>query len=428
MLKQDARALTSAIPVAPPPSRDPAPHQTTGRPTFPDRWLVRRLLEVAGQPPVTIVLPDGTTVAGATGADGPRLVIRDRIALQRLLANPEYEFGELYSAGRVDIEGDLPAFLDIIYRHITATTEKGLRALVLRALSKHQHNTQERARERTRHHYDIGNDFYRLWLDKDMVYTCAYFADPDATLEQAQTAKLDYVCRKLRLKPGERVVEAGCGWGALALYMAKHYGVHVKAYNISQEQIAYARERVQREGLQDHVEFIEDDYRAIRGSYDAFVSVGMLEHVGVDNFATLGSVIDSVLTANGRGLIHSIGRDKPGPMNPWIARRIFPGAYPPSISEMMHIFEPSGLSVLDVENLRLHYAQTLRHWLARYEASVERVAEMFDQIFVRMWRLYLAGSLAAFTSGEMQLLQVVFNRHGNNDGPRTREFLYRQTS
>lgn len=422
MLKQDARALTSTPPAAP--ARDHTATRTSRTPALPDRWLVRRLLETVGQPPVTIVLPDGTVVAAARGEDGPRLVIRDRLALQKLLANPEYEFGELYSAGRIDVEGGLPAFLDIIYRHISATTEKGLRARVLRALSRYQNNTQERARERTRHHYDIGNDFYRLWLDENMVYTCAYFADANATLEQAQTDKLDYVCRKLRLQPGEQVVEAGCGWGALALHMAKHYGVQVKAYNISKEQIAYARERVHNEGLQDQVEFIEDDYRAIHGSYDAFVSVGMLEHVGVDNYATLGSVIDAVLKPDGRGLIHSIGRDKPGPMNPWIARRIFPGAYPPGISEMMRIFEPAGLSVLDIENLRLHYAETLHHWLARYEANAERVAAMFDEGFVRMWRLYLAGSLAAFTSGEMQLFQVVFNRTGQNNLPRTRAFLY----
>lgn len=428
MLKHDARALTSTLPAAPAVARGHTATRTSHAPALPERWLVRRLLETVGQPPVTIVLPDGTVVAAANGEDAPRLVIGDRLALQKLLANPEYEFGELYSAGRIDVEGDLPVFLDMVYRHIGARTEKGLRARMLRALSRYQNNTQERARERTRHHYDIGNDFYRLWLDENMVYTCAYFVAGDATLEQAQIAKLDYVCRKLRLQPGEHVVEAGCGWGALALHMAKHYGVQVKAYNISKEQIAYARERVSREGLHDQVEFVEDDYRAIHGSYDAFVSVGMLEHVGMDNYATLGTVIDAVLKPDGRGLIHSIGRDKPGPMNPWIARRIFPGAYPPSISEMMRIFEPAGLSVLDIENLRLHYAETLRHWVARYEANAERIAIMFDDNFVRMWRLYLAGSLAAFTSGEMQLFQVVFNRTGQNDLPRTRAFLYEPAS
>jgi cyclopropane-fatty-acyl-phospholipid synthase len=173
------------------------------------------------------------------------------------------------------------------------------------------------------------------------------------------------------------------------------------------------------------VEFIEDDYRNISGEFDAFVSVGMLEHVGVENFRELGTVIDRSLNNTGRGLIHSIGRDQPGLMNAWIEKRIFPGACPPSLSQMTDIFEPSRFSILDVENLRLHYARTLEHWLARYDAVADRVAEMFDHTFVRAWRLYLAGSIAAFAAGELQLYQVAFTRQGNNDIPWTRQHLYR---
>jgi cyclopropane-fatty-acyl-phospholipid synthase len=257
-----------------------------------------------------------------------------------------------------------------------------------------------------------------------MVYTCAYFPNPTMGLEEAQAAKLDYVCRKLRLTPGETVLETGCGWGALALHMAKHYGAIVKAFNISAEQIAYARERACAEGLDGQVQFIEDDYRNVDGEFDAFVSVGMLEHVGTDLYQALGVVIDRNLKDAGRGLIHSIGRDYPSPMTPWIERNIFPGACPPSLSQMMQIFESFGFSVLDVENLRLHYAKTLEHWLARYEANIGRVAQMFDPAFVRAWRLYLAGSLAAFRSGDMQLFQVSFARSGQNRIPWTRQYLY----
>ncbi|WP_158675244.1 SAM-dependent methyltransferase [Thiohalobacter thiocyanaticus] len=206
--------------------------------------------------------------------------------------------------------------------------------------------------------------------------------------------------------------------------MARHYGVSVKAYNISREQLAFARERAKVEGLDDRVEFIEDDYRAMSGEFDAFVSVGMLEHVGVDNYGALGETIDRVLAPHGRGLIHTIGRDAPGPMNEWIERRIFPGAYPPSLSEITEILEPAGLSVLDVENIRLHYARTLEHWWERYETNADKVRGMFDETFFRAWRLYLAGSIAAFTSGGLQLFQVVFNRHGSNDLPWTRDYLY----
>ena len=415
MLKQDLRVVNHAV----------ATGRTVaqGKVSLPDRWLVRRLLDGVGQPPVTIALWDGAEFAPNGPAAVARLVIRDRRSLQKLAANPQYEFGELYCAGRIEVEGDLPAFLDTIYRHLLAS---GLRNRVLHVLSRYQNNSPDRARDNIHHHYDLGNEFYRLWLDDRMVYTCAYFPTPDASLEQAQIAKFEHVCRKLRLKPGERVVEAGSGWGALALHMAKHYGVSVTSYNISHEQIAYARAWARRERLHDRIEFIEDDYRVIRGKFDAFVSVGMLEHVGLDNYAALGKVIDAVLTDEGRGLIHSIGRDRPGPMNSWITRRIFPGAYPPSISEMMTLFEPPGFSVLDIENIRLHYAKTLEHWLARFDANAERIETMFDASFVRAWRLYLAGSLAAFTSGEMQLFQVLFNRHGNNQIPWTRAELYRE--
>ena len=257
-----------------------------------------------------------------------------------------------------------------------------------------------------------------------MVYTCAYFPSQTATLEEAQNAKLDHVCRKLGLKPGESVVEAGCGWGALALHMARHYGVTVKAYNISKEQIAYARERAHAEALDQQVEFIEDDYRNIRGEFDAFVSVGMLEHVGTEHYPELGAVIDRSLKENGRGLIHSIGRDYPRPMDAWTERHIFPGACPPSLSQMMQIFEPHGFSVLDVENLRLHYARTLEHWLERYDAAGERVRKCSIRTFVRTWRLYLAGSIAAFRPGDMQLFQVSFTRSGHNQIPWTRQHLY----
>ncbi len=188
--------------------------------------------------------------------------------------------------------------------------------------------------------------------------------------------------------------------------------------------MAYARERAARLGLGSQVEYVLDDYRNISGRYDAFVSVGMLEHVGVDNYEALGGVIARSIGAHGRGLIHSIGRNQPAPLQPWIERRIFPGAYPPTLSEVMRIFEPWDFSVLDVENLRLHYAQTLRHWLELFESTSDRVRGMFDEKFVRMWRMYLAGSVAGFTTGALQLFQVVFAPRDNNDVPMTREHLY----
>jgi len=274
-------------------------------------------------------------------------------------------------------------------------------------------------------HYDLGNDFYAAWLDREaMQYTCAYFAEPGMTLEAAQRAKMDHVCRKLRLRPGQRVFEAGCGWGGFALHMAREYGVQVRAWNISHEQIRHAADRARSEGLDGRVTYVEDDYRNIRGECDAFVSVGMLEHVGPENYGVLGEVIDRCLAPQGLGLIHSIGRNRPEPMNGWIERRIFPGAQPPSLGQMMAIFEPRAFSVLDVENLRLHYAETLRHWADRYLAVIDEVRASRGAEFARAWHLYLAGSTAAFTTGTMQLFQVLFARGRNNDLPATRGHLY----
>jgi cyclopropane-fatty-acyl-phospholipid synthase len=390
-----------------------------------DRWLLTRLSAVLGHPPVDFAIKDGAQVTRGGAASVARVTFASRAKLLWILADPWLRFGDAYSEGDVVVDGDLVTMLETVYR-ASGMAGKGKTASMLRraiAAARHR-NTLTGSRDNIHHHYDIGNDFYSLWLGDTMAYTCAYYPTPDATLDAAQFAKMDHVCRKVGLKSGESVVEAGCGWGVLAMHMARRYGVKVRAFNISHEQVAYARERAAREGLAGRVEYVEDDYRNISGTYDAFVSVGMLEHVGPDNYETLGGVARRAMGEHGRGLIHSIGRNRPAQLQPWIEKRIFPGAYPPALSEMARIFEPWDLSVLDVENLRLHYAQTLRHWLANYEAASERVRAMFDERFVRMWRLYLAGSVSAFSTGTLQLFQVVFAHKANNDIPWTRAHLY----
>lgn len=384
-----------------------------------DRWLARRLLWAMGSPPVRIRLWDGEEIGAPVGLSSATVRIGDRRTLYRLLFRSELEFGEAYADGRIELEGDLVRFLESALQPSERRLRRSLQWPFLHA------NTLHGSRQNIHHHYDLGNEFYRLWLDERMVYTCAYFPHPDASLEEAQLAKMDHVCRKLRLRAGEHVVEAGCGWGALAVHMAKRYGVTVRAFNISRRQVEFAREQVKKEGLAGRVELIEDDYRNVSGRYDAFVSVGMLEHVGTENYRRLGRIIDRCLVENGRGLIHTIGRHRPMQLNAWVERYIFPGGRPPAISEMTEIFEPFGMAVLDLENLRLHYARTGEHWLERFERAAPKVERMFDAGFVRAWRLYLSGVVAGFRSGLMQLFQVTFARNRNNEIPWTRADLYR---
>jgi cyclopropane-fatty-acyl-phospholipid synthase len=401
--------------------------QSSGNVTALDKWLTRKIQELINDAPISFVLWNREEIRPANTRPVAKLHINSRSAIIQLLINPEYHFGDLYCIKAIDVEGDLPMLLHHCYRALRYGNKPWVTGLFagMRRFRRAT-NSIAKSRQNIYHHYDIGNDFYKLWLDRAaMQYTCAYFPDPEMSLEDAQIAKMHHICRKLQLRPGQTVVEAGCGWGGLARFMAREYGVRVKAYNISHEQIEYARKQAGQEGLNSEVEYVEDDYRNITGEYDVFVSVGMLEHVGLENYGALSEVIDRCLKDGGTGLIHTIGRNEPGLMNPWIEARIFPGAIPPSLSQMMTLFEPRSFSVLDVENLRLHYARTLKHWLARFEQHRDQVQQTYDEIFVRAWSLYLAGSVAAFTSGTMQLFQVLFTRPLNNDLAWSRSHLYK---
>jgi cyclopropane-fatty-acyl-phospholipid synthase len=386
-------------------------------------WLLRRLRRRVVEAPVRLVLWTGDAIdLGPATAASPRIRVRSLATLLRLAWDPADEFGEAYARGDIEVEGDLVELLEAVYRGWRAKPQRPSR------LGGLWRSTLVHARRNARHHYDIGNDFYEAWLDRELVYTCAYFPRRGTGLEEAQRAKMEYVCRKLRLSPGESVLEAGCGWGALALYMARHYGVRVVACNVSREQIAWARRRARQEGLDFAVTFVEDDYRNLRGRFDAFVSVGMLEHVGRRSYRDLGRRLDGWLDPeHGRGLLHFIGRNRPGELNRWIRKRIFPGAYPPVLSEVAsRVLEPWDLEVEDVENLRLHYALTLRHWRRRFEAAAPDLARRYDAALLRSWRVYLAGSEVAFTTGYLQLFQLLFARSPAEGGVRTREALYRE--
>jgi len=371
-----------------------------------DRWLAAQVQCTIADGPVRVELWDGRLADGAPASAEGDLILLDRRALLGLVVNPDLYLGEAYRSGRLRIRGSLRQVVHALSRSRAAKPSRWERAAALLSRA----NDITAARRNVRHHYDLGNEFYGRWLDSEMVYTCAYYAGEGLTLEAAQRAKMDLVCRKLRLQPGEHVVEAGCGWGALALHMARHYGVSVQAFNLSAEQLSWARDRAQREGLAAQVEFVEDDYRNVSGECDAFVSIGMLEHVGRRSFDALAAVLRrTVKRSGGRGLLHFIGRDLPRPLNPWIRRRIFPGAYTPTLAEVTaRIVGPAGMSVVDVENLRMHYARTLADWSERFAAAGDGVRATCSDEFCRTWELYLAGAEAAFRTGWMQLFQIVF--------------------
>ena len=389
------------------------------------RWLAGLVQRKLTPARVRLELWDGSSSYAGSEPPVGALVLHHPRALWGLAVHPDLYFGESYMAGTLEVRGGLEQVVEAISRTVLVPTwRERIELRLMRA------NTPGRSRRNVHHHYDLGNDFYKAWLDEQLVYTCAYFEHRDDGLEQAQVAKMELICRKLRLRPGELVIEAGCGWGALALHMARTYGVRVKAFNISREQIAYARARAAHEGLASQVEFIDDDYRNVSGECDVFVSVGMLEHVGLRHFPHLADVIArTVRGASGRGLLHFIGRDIPRPLNAWIRRRIFPGGYPPTLAEVARdVLAPARMSVLDVENLRLHYALTLAHWSRRFAGIDEKVRSRYGDEFRGAWELYLAGSEATFASGCLQLFQVVFAPLGTSPPHWIRAEIYARTA
>jgi cyclopropane-fatty-acyl-phospholipid synthase len=375
--------------------------------------LARRLRHF----PVRLQLWNGEVLTPHPGPVHATIVVRNAKTLVQILLDPVFRLAEAYRTRAILVRGDLVGALEGLFRR---------QAPPAPAPVPFKPTAVARAEADASRHYDLGNDFFRLWLDDEMVYTCAYFWSRALTLEQAQLAKMELVCRKLRLVPGQTVLEAGCGWGALARYMTTRYGVSVTACNVSHEQIRYARQRAQDEGLGDRIHYVQDDFRNLAGRFDVFVSVGMLEHVGLANYRDLGRVIHERLDPrHGRGLLHFIGRNHPRAVDRWTRKRIFPGSHCPTLSEACsRVLEPWDFSVLDVENLRPHYVRTLEEWRRRFEREVPRASARFDASFVRSWRLYLASSQAAFAAGSLQLFQVLFARGCEDDVPWTRRYIY----
>jgi cyclopropane-fatty-acyl-phospholipid synthase len=366
-----------------------------------------------------------------SGSPGPNVTIRlhDRSLHWKLALRPRLYFGEALMDGTLTIEdGSLYNLIDLLAVNTEALPE-GLLGRILNGSPGtlrrvHQYNPVRRARRNAAHHYDLSDQFYELFLDRDRQYSCAYFRYGTDDLEKAQLDKKTHLAAKLLIRPGQRVLDIGSGWGGLALYLARECGADVTGLTLSAEQHKVATRRAAAAGLSDRVRFHLRDYREETGQYDRIVSVGMFEHVGVNHYGAFFAKLKSLLAPSGVALLHSIGRkDGPGSTNPWIRKYIFPGGYIPALSEVLPVVQKLRLWVTDIEVLRLHYAETLRAWRSRFERNRDRVREIYDERFCRMWELYLVGSEIGFRRQDLMVFQLQLAK-AVDAVPLTRDYIF----
>ena len=377
-----------------------------------------------------VYFPDESFTRFGDGTS-PHITLRmiNVAALRQLVINPDLALGEAYMNGDLLIDdNDLHGLLQLLIMNLAPERRlwwHRLAEVVRFALrGAAQTNGHTKSRRNVEEHYDLSGELYDLFLDQDRQYSCAYFRTDHDTLEQAQAQKKAHIAAKLLLQPGMRVLDIGCGWGGLAMTLARDYGVRVTGVTLSSEQHAVATQRVHAAGLDRLVDIKLTDYRHVTGQFDRIVSVGMFEHVGVPNYRTYFGAVSRLLTPDGIALIHTIGRTSPpGTTNPFITKHIFPGGYVPAMSEVLTAVEQDNLWVTDVECLRLHYARTLRAWLTRFDANLDKVAQLYNARFIRMWRFYLIASEQCFRFDRQAVFQFQLSK-SVDAVPITRDYLY----
>ena len=389
-----------------------------------DKLFYKTMLKGLFSDTCTVKFWDGEEVIYGEGDSKFKLILHEPIPKADIIADPSLAFGEAYMRQKLEVEGDIQKIIESLYHNLDSFLGKNnMSTKVAKKIS----NNIKKNKKNIQHHYDIGNDFYKLWLDDTMTYSCGYFESDDDTLTQAQKNKVHHILKKLNLKEGQTLLDIGCGWGELIISAARKYKVKAMGITLSSEQLSTVNKKIEAEGLDDLLEAKLIDYRELKDrKFDRIVSVGMIEHVGKDRLHEYFSNINNLLNAGGLSLLHCITgiRNNEGGTNSWIDKYIFPGGYIPNYQELIGHMAKEEFYLLDVESLRRHYGRTLENWAKNFEQALPLIQKSKDEVFIRMWRLYLNACAASFNCGKLDIHQFLFSKNINNEIPWCRNYLY----
>ncbi len=389
--------------------------------------LVEDMLEaVKEEIPIEITYWNGETKKFGTAEPVAKITIKTEKVFKDMMGQLSLGFGENYIEGNIEIEGDMLQILRMETMPHLKKIKPSLRVLKDIAINRlFTLNSIKQSKDNIEAHYDLGNDFYKLFLDESFTYSCGYFKDWDNnTLEDAQNNKYELILRKLNIKNRDKIVDIGCGWGGFLIYAAQKSDIKGIGCTISKNQYEYAKEKIKDLHLDNRIEVVYEDYRNLSGTFDKFISIGAYEHIGKNYAFMFFEKVRKILREGGTGLLHTIGHNEPMQTDPFTTKYVFPGGYLPSLEELVRRLRHSGFYTIDVENLRPHYAKTIENWIERFQSNIDRVKEMFDEKFIRLWWLYLNGAEEGFKYGDCQLYQIVFSK-GQIDIPKYRGDIYK---
>ncbi|HEO7427810.1 TPA: class I SAM-dependent methyltransferase [Streptococcus agalactiae] len=390
-----------------------------------DSLIIKQLIKSTFDIPLQVTYPNGNIETYNGSNPHVKLKLNKNFSVSELSKDPSIVLGEAVMDGDIEIYGSIQELILSAYR----CGDSFLRNSKFSKLIPKQFHDKKHSKSDIQKHYDIGNDFYKLWLDDTMTYSCAYFKHENDSLEQAQLNKVHHILNKLNAQPGGKLLDIGCGWGTLIITTAKEYGLNATGITLSEEQASFITKRIKEEGLENKVTVLIKDYRDIRETYDYITSVGMFEHVGKENLSQYFQTISKRLNINGLALIHGItgqvGGNHGSGTNSWINKYIFPGGYIPRLTENLNHIASAGLQIADLEPLRRHYQKTLELWTKNFHNALPEVQKTHDKRFINMWDLYLQSCAASFESGNIDIFQYLLSKGVSKDTmPMTRDYMY----